>query len=260
MSADREHIDPITAERLIRGARGGSPVGSDRLAELLAAATYPPSRGELTGEEAAVTAFRAARLASTPESRRKPMLKTALAKLATAKVAIVLAAVGGGGVALAAGSGHLPGATTDHHASDRPTGSASGSAHASGGHGSPSAAAHSSAAAAESAAADRSATPNGSPSPNLRGLCTAFNAGVGDNPGKALDDPAFTVLITTAGGKDKVADFCTGLLATRAGTVSAHPGASHGAPSTHPGEALSSHPSGPQQTPSHPEPMPTHTH
>jgi hypothetical protein len=188
------------------------------------------------------------------------MLKTALAKLATAKVAIVLAAVGGGGVALAAGSGHLPGAgTTDHHA-NRPTSSVTGSSHASGGHGSPGAAAHGSGAAAESAAAGRSATPNGSPSPNLRGLCTAFHAGVGDNPGKALDNPAFTVLITTAGGKDKVADFCTGLLATPAGTVSAHPGAPHGAPSTHPGEALSSHPSGPDQTPGHPELRPTHTH
>ena len=189
------------------------------------------------------------------------MLKTALAKLATAKVAIVLAAAGGGGVALAAGSGHLPGAgTTDHHVSDRPTGSMSGSAHASNGHGSPSVAAHSAAPAEESAGAGRrSGTPNGSPSPNLRGLCTAFHAGVGDNPGKALDNPAFTVLIATAGGKDDVADFCTALLATPAGTVSTHPDGSHGAPSTHPGEALSSHPSGPQQTPSHREPRPTHT-
>jgi len=257
MSDDRQRVDAITAQRLIHGARGGSPVGSDRLAELLAAATFPPGRGELAGEQAAVSAFRAARLASTPESRRKPMLKTALAKLATAKVAIVLAAVGGGGVALAAGSGHLPGAGTTDHAA-RPTSSVAGSTHASGGHGSPSAAAHSS--AAEAAAAARSATPNGSPSPNLRGLCTAFNAGVGDNPGKALDNPAFTVLITTAGGRDKAADYCSALLATPAGKLSAHPDESHGAPSSHPGEAPSSHPSGPHQTPSHPEPTPTHTH
>src|SRR5215471_13979749 len=94
MSEDRQHVDAITAERLIRSARGGSPVGSELLANLLAAAAYPPDRGELAGEKAAVLAFRAARLASTtPDPRRTPMLRTGLAKLATAKVAIVLAAV-----------------------------------------------------------------------------------------------------------------------------------------------------------------------
>jgi len=256
MSDDRQRVDAITAQRLIHGARGGSPVGSDRLAELLAAATFPPGRGELAGEEAAVRAFRAARLESTPESRRKPMLKTALAKLATAKVAIVLAAVGGGGVALAAGSGHLPGAgTTDHHAS-RPASSATGSTHASDSHHSARPAAQGSGAAAGAAAAGRSATPNGSPSPNLRGLCTAFNAGVGDNPGKALDNPAFTVLITTAGGKDKTAAFCKTLLATPAAAAPSHPaGSAHPKPNTH-----TTHPTGPAETPNHPDPRPTNPH
>jgi hypothetical protein len=255
MSEDREHVDAITAERLIRRARGGAPVGSDLLANLLAAATSPPSRGELTGEEAALMAFRAARLASTPESRRKPMLKTALAKLATAKVAIALAAVGGGGVALAAGSGHLPGAgTAEHHVSDRPTASVTGSARASGGHGTASAAAHTSAAAGSAAAGH--ATPSGSPSPNLRGLCTALNASVGDNPGKALGKPAFTVLITAAGGKDKAAAYCSALLATPAAAApSQSAGQMHPEPSTG-----TTHPTGPATTPSHPDLQPTNTH
>lgn len=186
------------------------------------------------------------------------MLKSALAKLATAKVAIVLAAVGGGGVALAAGSGHLPGAdSADHHVSAQPTGGVTGSAHASGGHGSASAAAHSSAAAVGSAAAGRqSGTPNGSPSPNLRGLCTAFNAGVGESPGKALDNPAFTVLITTAGGKDKAAAYCSALLATPVAATPSHPvGRAHPMPA-----ARSTHPTGPANTPSHPDPRPTNTH
>jgi hypothetical protein len=177
------------------------------------------------------------------------MLKTALAKLATAKVAIVLAAVGGGGVALAAGSGHLPGAgATDHHAG-RPSGSVSGSAHASGGHRPASAAAHRSADAPGSAAASRPATPKGSPSPNLRGLCTAFQAGVGDNPGKALDNPAFTVLITTAGGKDKAAAYCSALLGAPAAAAPSH-GAGHAHPKPN---TRTTHPTGPEQTPSHPD-------
>jgi len=254
MSEDRHYVDAITAERLIRGARGGSPVGSDLLANLLEAATSPPGRDELAGEEAAVTAFRAARLASTPESRSKPMLKTALAKLATAKIAIVLAAVGGG-AAFAAGSGHLPGAgTTHHHVSGRPTGGMSGSAQASGGHGSPNAAAHSSAAAPGSvAAAGRPASPKGLPSPNLRGLCTAFNAGVGDNPGKALDNPAFTVLITAAGGRDKAAAYCSALLAT---PVAAAPSQASGREHPKP-DTRTTHPTGPATRPSHADPQPT---
>ncbi len=243
MSDDRQRIDPITAEYLICGARAGSPAGGDRLAELLAAAATPPRRGELTGEQAAVLAFRDARLTNPPESRRRSMLKSALAKVATAKAAIVLAAVGGGGVALAAGSGHLPGVGASDHPTGRPTTSVTASEHAT------------AAAAGQvtaGAIAQGSASPNGSPSPNLRGLCTAFNAGAGDNPGKALENPAFTVLITTAGSKDKVADYCTTLLGTPAGKASTH--------AADPSKAPSTHPSGPETTPNHPEPTPPTTH
>ena len=178
------------------------------------------------------------------------MLKTALAKLATAKVAIALLAVGGGGVALAAGSGNLPGVgSPDSHPTGRPSISVTASENAS----------HSTAAAAagsKSAEAGKSHAPSGTPSPNLQGLCTAFNAGVGDNPGKALDNPAFTVLITTAGGKDKVVDYCKGVLASAS---AAHPtGAeSHGSPSTHPSREPT-HPSGAETTPSHPVPTRSH--
>jgi hypothetical protein len=190
------------------------------------------------------------------------MLKSALAKAATAKAAIVLAAVGGGGVALAAGSGHLPGVgTPSDHAAGRPTASVTANEHATAAaaHGTSNAAGHGS----SSAAAHGSTAPDGSPSPNLRGLCTALQAGVGDNPGKALDNPAFTVLINTAGSKDQVADYCTTLLATPAGASSADaPGTSHGRPSARPTDVPSSHPTGPEQTPSHLEPTapPSHAH
>src|SRR5712692_8914373 len=44
----------------------------------------------------------------------------------------------------------------------------------------------------------------GTPSPSLRGLCTAFQAGATSNHGKALTNPAFTALVTAAGGTDKL--------------------------------------------------------
>jgi hypothetical protein len=189
------------------------------------------------------------------------MLKSALAKAATAKAAIVLAAVGGGGVALAAGSGHLPGAgTSNDHAAGRPTASVTASEHATAAgaaHGSSDGAGHGS----SNGAARSSAAPDASPSPNLRGLCTAFQAGVGDNPGKALDNPAFMVLINTAGSKDNVATYCATVLAAPAGAPSTHaPRPSHGRLTERPSNVPSDHPTGPEQTPSHHEPTAPRTH
>lgn len=250
MSDDRERIDRITAEQLVSGARVGWYLGADPLTEVLAAAAASAHPGELAGEEAAVMAFRAAHLAPTPESRRRSMLKTALAKVATVKAAAVLIAIGGGGaVALAAGSGHLPGTESSDHTAHAPAANSTASEHAS----------HTAAAGSEQSEASKAAAnnePSGSPSPNLRGLCTAYNAGVATNPGKALDNPAFGVLITTAGGKDNVQSYCATLLASDPGNSSAHASdqATHPDASTHPTGApthpdASSHPTG---APSHP--------
>src|SRR5262245_39109641 len=157
MSEDRERIDRITAEYLVRGARTGMH-GSDPLAQLLAAAATPARPDELAGEEAAVTAFRAANLARPPQSRRRSMLSTALAKLATAKAAVAVVAVSGGGIALAAGSGHLPGVSgSNHHPTARPDTSAAAGHH-------PTRSAGSAASAGSSASASHhSAAPKGSP-------------------------------------------------------------------------------------------------
>jgi hypothetical protein len=59
----------------------------------------------------------------------------------------------------------------------------------------------------------------GSPSPSLVGLCHAVRGGDKAEHGKALQSPAFRVLVTTAGGTDRVDAYCTALLATRAGTA-----------------------------------------
>lgn len=251
-------MQPIAAEWLIGSAQAGSPAGSDPLTDLLAAAASPPRRGELAGEQAAVMAFRDARQPTMPQSRRRSMLKTALAKAATAKAAVVVAALaGGGGVAFAAGGGHLPGGAAERHPAGGAPASATASAHArtpdaerhsvgSGRHGAP----IPQPSPTHPAAKPSSATPDASPSPDLRGLCTAFRAGVGDNPGKALDNPAFTVLIKTAGGKDNVASYCATLLSTRPGRPPIHPGnPSHHPHGTRPTQAPPTHPSGPQHRP-----------
>ena len=149
-------------------------------------------------------------------------------KLLVAKAVIVAVGVSGGGVALAAATGHLPANLTGKPAA------ASSAA---------SSAAAAAAATHTPAAGGKSTThPAASPSPSLRGLCQAYTAQVSSSPGKALDSPAFTALITAAGGKDSVTAFCTSLLATHPGNAPAsHPG---GKPSSHPTQANTTHPTG----------------
>ncbi|MGW5672008.1 hypothetical protein [Micromonospora sp. NPDC003776] len=152
------------------------------------------------------------------------MSQFALAKLLTLKAGVAaLAVTATGGVALAAASGTLPNPLTDA--------SATPSAHASG---------------KPSEAADKGKGPagaKGTPTPNLVGLCHAFTAGAGDNPGKALENPAFRVLITTAGDKEKVAAYCDTLLAaekakpSQAARPTATPSHPTGKPSARPTSA-----------------------
>lgn len=186
------------------------------------------------------------------------MLKSVLVKGA---VVTSVAVLGGGGVALAASTGHLPGTSSpNEHASARSSHAAAGATAS--GHASRSA-------AAGTHGADVSHTaPSGSPSPNMRGLCTAFQAHAGDNPGKALENPAFKALITRAGGTDNVATYCATVLATPAGKASSHGSdasthASTHAPSHPSSHAPTSRPTTPQpshSTPSHPAPSATNTH
>lgn len=250
MSEDPPRIDPISAEHLIRDARSGSPADAEPLAGLLAAAAAPARDEELAGEEDAVAAFRKARLALAPQSRRRVMLKSVLVKAA---VLASVAVVGGGGVALAASTGHLPGTGSPHeHATAPPTHGATAAPRAT-------AREHASRPASTGThhqAASRDARPNASPSPDLRGLCTAFRAHAGDNPGKALESPAFKVLVERAGGKDKVAAYCTTLLATPAGKASAH----RNDASTHAASHPTGHPKRTRSRPSHPAPSSTNTH
>ncbi|MFE9632372.1 hypothetical protein [Streptomyces sp. NPDC006463] len=116
---NRTHrIDSDTAERLLDGAGVGAGTDHDALVRLLAAAAAPAATCELSGEEAAVAVFRTARLAPaavsggsrTPRtsrsSRKRPVRAPGL--LLAAKVAAAVLASAVGGVAVAAGTGHLP--------------------------------------------------------------------------------------------------------------------------------------------------------
>ncbi len=201
-------INRDTAEQLLSGAPVGRRGGADPFAERLSELAVPAFPGELAGEGAAVAAFQAAaHLDPVTRPRRSSMLKSTLAKILTLKAAAVLAVTAAGGVALAASTGTLPD-LLDHS----PSSSAS-AAHATG---KPSA-----------KPADKGTGPggaSGSPSPNLDGLCHAYLAGAGADHGKALEDPAFTVLITTAGGKDKVDAYCSAVVANPPGNApTSHP-------------------------------------
>jgi hypothetical protein len=218
-------INRDSAERLLSAAAVEPRGVPDALIHLLAAARAIAQPAELAGESAAMDAFRAVLLGPTPHPRRRSMLQTALAKFLTLKVAAaaVVTVAATGGVALAATNGALPDALSNHSPTAKPS-------------------AHST--ADDSAKPSASTGAKGSPSPSLVGLCRAYQAGAGDNPGKALENPAFTALITAAGDKDKVTAYCGSLLAAQ---KSAHPTPKNGpggAPTTHPTGKADSHPTG----------------
>lgn len=240
-----------TAKRLLRGAPVGVP---DALACLLAAAAAPPRDGEWDGERAATAAFaEAAHRANIPPLRSPSMIRTTMLKLLTVKVAAAAAAIFTvGGVTAVAATGHL-GVLTGHFTPSSPT-----SAHPAAGVPS---LPHVTTTRSGASSSDHRATP----SPSLVGLCHAYTAGAGSDHGKALESPAFTALITAAGGRTKVDVYCTVLLAQQpsvSASASAHatspvtqttaPGKSAdthgntthptGAPTTHPTGAPVSHP------------------
>ncbi|MGW4529137.1 hypothetical protein [Amycolatopsis sp. NPDC004378] len=135
------------------------------------------------------------------------MIKTALARLVTARLAVAAAAatvVTAGGVAAVAATGNLPGSPDDHSVTGPATTAPSTKLSVS---------TTEMAAPSHGDAKSSSAVPRGTPSPSQVGLCDAYVAGAGTEHGKALESPAFTFLITTAGGTDKVGAYCANIRA-----------------------------------------------
>lgn len=211
-----------------RGNWPNRPPATDDVLDRLLAAAAPPrdylydNQGEFRGEATAVSAFREARLNPAYSPRRKAM---SAGKLLAIKVAVAAVALGGSGSVALAATGHLTAQSSGHAAP-----SASSSARTT--------------ASAAKVGSHSSATP----SPSLQGLCHAYSAGVRSNPGKALENPAFTALITAAGGKDKVSSYCTTLLASspsgNSGNSAAHSGKSASHSTGKPTAVPTSHPTG----------------
>ncbi|WP_406046063.1 hypothetical protein OG799_17210 [Micromonospora sp. NBC_00898] len=202
MNAHR--MDLETVERLLVGPVADPPDGPEALVRLLTAVRAAPRPHELTGERAAMEAFRTARAGSMPMAANRPERRI-LAGLLSAKVALValLAAAATGGVALAAATGVLPGslggaddgttapsASADRHPT--PTGGPSLS---------------------PTADAGASASPTGSPA--LVGLCTAYQKIEDGNRKRELEGPRFAELVSAAGGRERVHDWCDRLLTDR---------------------------------------------
>ncbi|MCK9878510.1 hypothetical protein MXD59_22555 [Frankia sp. Ag45/Mut15] len=204
MSTHRPRPDGrVDAERLLRGDPTNAGIGPDPLADLLAAASAPARDGELDGEQAAVAAFREARLGHVPQPRRKPMLKLMLANALATKVAA--AAVGAtvlGGAAVAASTGALP-----FTGGDGSTVSATAT---------PSATVTTPEVAV--------ASPGATVSASLLALCRTYATATATSSVTAPDSPSMTTLITAAGGRDKVGPFCAQALQAQVGATLA-PGA-----------------------------------
>jgi len=235
----RAHLDDLLDGRVTSG---------DPLADLVAAVRAPAQPSELAGLDAALAAFAsAASVAPTPEEKT-PMLKSVVGRALALKIlALVAGTAAAGGVAYAAvsdtidnpsnGAAHgksalAPGQTKSH--GDDDSSSASGSESDDPSDGSSSA----SGSESDEPSGSDSSSPSSSPSPSLRGLCTAWLAHP-KNDAKLSTNPAYSVLVTAAGGMDSVNGYCTTLLASAHPSHPAHPTQaqntkSHGAPSSHP--------------------------
>jgi hypothetical protein len=218
---ENRRIDRRTVERMLDGDPFDAADRHPALAGLLVAAAVPGRPAELGSEQACVAGFRAAHLAPVPQTRRLSMIKTAVLKLLTVKVVIAACATtAAGGVALAASTGNLPNPLDKHgSAGSSRMGTAPDSEKSKSSHGGDRDDDGKNGKNAKDGNGGTDGKPgNGpdashAPSPSLVGLCHAYDSGNKAEHGKALDNPAFTVLITTAGGRDKVDAFCAALLA-----------------------------------------------
>ncbi|MFI5924377.1 hypothetical protein ACIA3K_00205 [Micromonospora sp. NPDC051543] len=196
----RDIADPGAANVRQSGASPDS--GTEPLARLLAAAAGPARPTEMAGEEAALSAFRAARAVPTPAVARRPRRL----RLTTGAVAWIgaLAATATAGVAFAAaGFETAPEPPPPAPSSAPPTASAHGTT--------------GSVAPTGSTPPGRpslSGSPSIGPSPNsqVHGLCQAWQAKKPEQREKALRTPAFERLVTAAGGIGAVEEYCQRLV------------------------------------------------
>ncbi|MFI2648441.1 hypothetical protein [Micromonospora fulviviridis] len=196
-------MDQETVERLLVGPAADAQDGPEALVRFLAAVRAAPRPHELSGEGAALQAFRTAQAgAAVPMTVSRPERRLRAGLLGAKLALATLLATATGGVALAAVTGHLPG----------PLGGGGGA----------------DTTASPSAGPDGRPTPTGGPShpttpapaptgrpgsPSaLSGLCSAYRAKNGADRGRALETPPFADLVSAAGGREKVPGYCDRLL------------------------------------------------
>jgi hypothetical protein len=175
---------------------------------LLRDASAPAREDELAGMSQATTWFAGSTPAGSARSSRSRAAGIVAALVATKTALGATAAAAAVGVAsVGAATGTLPAPAQDAAhaafgapASDNAERKAAAAAER---------AADKAAREAERAADDAAAA---APSPSMVGLCRAY-AHVKDSSGKALENPAFTALLTEGGGSTGVDAFCTTTLA-----------------------------------------------
>jgi hypothetical protein len=215
--AEEDDMDPshrlndMDAERLLdsaAAARGAHASTAEPLELLLAAAAGPASEQELSGQAAALAAFRAAGPADAPRRLAK------VRRLLAIKIGALTAGLAIGGVALAAGTGIVPTPFSGPPAPAGPSESATSA--------DPSVSVQ----ASTGGSASPSVEPTPSAAANLLGHCRAYLAKPLAERGRSLETREFADLVTTAGGADRVDAFCAGVVqAAEAGkpSKSAHP-------------------------------------
>lgn len=187
MTEHLPELDRETAERLLDGEGATAGASASRLSHMLRAAAVPGRPHELSGVDAAVIAFRAARA-------KRPARRTWRGLLA---VIIAALAVLGGGYAFASTTGIIPAPFNFVPQPELPANPPGASP------------------SRPSAGTTKPVPPSPGPSPEviapqaLRGLCQAFMNKPPAERGKALESPAFADLVEAAGGADGVEAYCT---------------------------------------------------
>ncbi|MEU0154497.1 hypothetical protein [Micromonospora fulviviridis] len=195
-------MDQETVERLLVGPAADPQDGPEALVRFLAAVRAAPRPHELSGEGAALQAFRMARAgAAVPVTVSRPERRLRAGLLGAKLALATLLATATGGVALAAVTGHLPGPLGGGGGADTTASPSAGPAGRPTPTGGPS---H------PTTPAPAPTGRPGSPS-TLAGLCSAYRA-EGDDRRRALGKPRFADLVAAAGGREQVAGYCDDLL------------------------------------------------
>lgn len=198
-------IDDATADGLLAGH------GSGPLFDLLFAARASGTQAELSGERAALAAFRSAAAAAPQRAigHRRPVLR----RLVAIKVGAIAAAVVAG-VAVAATVGALPNPLTPDPAPiDSGSTSTSWSTQP-GQTGTTTTLPPQTTPSPTGPATGPDSKPGTGPSPTaaLSGLCSAYLAHQAAHPGQPWNSPAYATLSAAAGGDSNVGPFCLALV------------------------------------------------